>query len=320
MDKKDRVEQAARRYARRCPHRRQELVRSRLMMLGTNTQRWRPHLALACGRRDPRSRKLTIVPLALRKGKELPSGGRRPDGQEGRFSQCAARTRSGQVATRFYSRRQELQRVADFYVGNGQAMGPTRIARCCRSRSIGQNTPIAGFSPQRRICNSLPTNLALEAVVSRILAFARPLAFARTIRRRNRLSQSILDMHKSGKLFEKSEFKAVRAASAQLFLTRQADTIKEVWGSDYTAIMAYLEKQKELKEELFSAINPQKDDVTRALAIFRELWKTEPEAVAKYPNLAIAITVVWDQPENVYDYRNHQVRTKSNLPDGYLGL
>ena len=132
------------------------------------------------------------------------------------------------------------------------------------------------------------------------------------------LPPAVLDLHKSGKLFEKSEFKTVRASAAKLFETRQADTLKEVWGQDYTALAAWLDKQKDLKEELFSAINPQRDDVTRALAIFRQIWKADPDAVAKYPNLAIAVTVVWDQPENVYDYRPHQVRTKSTLPGGYL--
>jgi hypothetical protein len=132
------------------------------------------------------------------------------------------------------------------------------------------------------------------------------------------LPPAILDLHKSGKLFEKSEFKTIRAAAAKLFETRQADTLKEVWGQDYTALTSWLDKQKDLKEELFSAINPQRDDVTRALAIFRQLWKADSDAVAKYPNLAIAVSVVWDQPENVYDYRPHQVRTKSKLPEGYL--
>ena len=133
------------------------------------------------------------------------------------------------------------------------------------------------------------------------------------------LPPNILDLHKSGRLFEKSEFKTVRAATAQVFQARQADTIEEVWGPDHAALTAWLDKNKELKEELFSAIHPQKDDVTRALAVFHQLWKADPEAVARYPNLAVAVSVVWDQPENVYDYRHHQTRTKSNLPKDYLG-
>src|SRR5262249_27682994 len=38
----------------------------------------------------------------------------------------------------------------------------------------------------------------------------------------------------------------------------------------------------------------------------------------KYPNLAIAIAVVWDDPKaGIYDYRGHQIRTKSILPESY---
>jgi hypothetical protein len=157
--------------------------------------------------------------------------------------------------------------------------------------------------------------------VSRLLALSLALALAVAASAPaadTDLPPALLELHKSGKLFEKSEFKTVRASAARLFETRQTDTLKEVWGSDHVALTAWLDKQKDLREELFSAINPQKDDVTRALAIFRQLWKADPDAVARYPNLAIAVSVVWDQPENVYDYRPHQVRTKSTLPVGYL--
>ena len=128
----------------------------------------------------------------------------------------------------------------------------------------------------------------------------------------------VLDLHKANKLFDKSEYKAVRSASAKVFETRNASIIKEAFGKDYETLSAWLDKQKDLKEELFSAIDPKMDDISRALEIFHDLWKEDPEAVAKYPNLAIALSVVWDQPKNVYDYRGHQVRTKSTLPEGYM--
>jgi hypothetical protein len=129
--------------------------------------------------------------------------------------------------------------------------------------------------------------------------------------------QPILDLHKSGKLFEKSEYKAVRTAAAKVFEARNADAIKDAFGADHEALTAWLDKQKDLKEEFFSAINTQKDDVRRVLEIFHDLWKEDATAVAKYPNLAIAVSVVWDSEKGVYDYRGHQRRTKSHLPDGY---
>jgi hypothetical protein len=130
--------------------------------------------------------------------------------------------------------------------------------------------------------------------------------------------QPILDLHKSGKLFEKSESKAVRTAAAKVFETRSAAVIKDAFGEDFEAIAAWFEKNKEVKEEFFSAIQQQKDDVPKVLEIFRNLWKDDKEAVGKYFNLAIAVSVVWDNPKAVYDYRGHQVRTKSRLPEDYL--
>jgi hypothetical protein len=130
--------------------------------------------------------------------------------------------------------------------------------------------------------------------------------------------QPILELHKSGKLFEKSEYKSVRSAAAKIFETRLASTVKESFGANFDELSAWLEKNKDIKEEFYSAINEQKDDVPRSLAIFRDLWKDDKDAVGKYPNLAIAISVVWDNPAGLYDYRGHQVRTKSNLPSDYL--
>jgi hypothetical protein len=131
-------------------------------------------------------------------------------------------------------------------------------------------------------------------------------------------AQPILDLYKANKLFDRAQYKAVRTAAAKAFETRHAALIKDEFGEDHEALSAWLEKNKDLKEELFTAIDEQQDDLPRALGIFRELWKDNAEAVAKYPNLVIALCVVWDQPRHPYDYRGHQVRTKSNLPDGYL--
>lgn len=132
--------------------------------------------------------------------------------------------------------------------------------------------------------------------------------------------QEIADLQKAGKLFDKTQYKVIRAAAARSFQSRFGDKIKEGFGDDHSSLMAWLEDKSriELREELFSAVDEQKDDVAKSMSIFRDLWKADPEAVAKYPNLAIAVSVVWDNPRNVYDYRGHQVRTKSRLPAGYM--
>jgi hypothetical protein len=153
--------------------------------------------------------------------------------------------------------------------------------------------------------------------VTRAIAFAVVLAATAAAPAADEALQPILDLYKSGKLFEKAEYKAVRAASAKVFEARRGGDIKDAFGDDHAALTAWLEKHKELKEEFFSAIDEQKDDVPRVLAIFRDLWKDDAEAVGKYSNLAIAVSVVWDNPKGIYDYRGHQVRTKSRLPEGY---
>lgn len=128
----------------------------------------------------------------------------------------------------------------------------------------------------------------------------------------------ILDLHQAGKLFTRSEYPAARGAAARVFATRHEKDLAAAFGEDQSALNEFLDKNKELKEELFSGINTKKDAVRQVLQVFRALWKADAASVAKYPNLAIAISLVWDDPENVYDYRHHQKRTKSILPEDYL--
>ena len=132
--------------------------------------------------------------------------------------------------------------------------------------------------------------------------------------------QEITDLQKAGKLFDKTQYKIVRAAAARTFQTRFDDKIKEGFGEDHAALMTWLSDKArvELREELFTAIDEAKDNIPKALEIFKDLWKADAEAVARYPNLAIAVSVVWDDPQAVYDYRPHQIRTKSRLPEGYM--
>ncbi len=133
--------------------------------------------------------------------------------------------------------------------------------------------------------------------------------------------QEITDLQKAGKLFEKAQYKTVRAAAAKAFQVQNEAHIKDGFGEDHSALMGWLNDKArvEIKEEFFTAVKVGKDDLPKVMSIFRDLWKADPAAVAKYPNLAIAVSVVWDNPRGVYDYRGHQVRTKSKLPEKYMG-
>jgi hypothetical protein len=133
------------------------------------------------------------------------------------------------------------------------------------------------------------------------------------------LDRPIVELYKSGKLFDKREAKAVRAAFAERFEKVHADDLRGGFGEDYDTLTAWLNEHAEIKQELFNAIDEDHDHVAKVFAIFRDLWKHSPEQLAKYWNLAIATAVVWDDPQRgVYDYRGHQRRTKSILPDDYL--
>jgi hypothetical protein len=115
--------------------------------------------------------------------------------------------------------------------------------------------------------------------------------------------------------FIKGEDKKVREVFAKHFEAKYAAELAEGFGPDAEALRAWLAANPEVRELLFTAVEPGVDDVAKAAAVFRDLWKADAGAVKAHPNLAVAVAVVWDAPRAVYDYRGHQVRTKSLLPE-----
>ena len=122
------------------------------------------------------------------------------------------------------------------------------------------------------------------------------------------------------KPFLRGEYKVVRAAFARYFERKYADDITAAYGDDHAAVTAWLDANPEVKETFYAAIDPDADDVRRALETFRDLYKLGPDKLRAYPDVAIAIAVTWDDPKAVYDYRGHQVRTRSHLPDGVMAM
>lgn len=122
------------------------------------------------------------------------------------------------------------------------------------------------------------------------------------------------------KAFAKGEYKHVRTAYTKYFEARYGDAMKVAAGADAESLFAWLDKNAEVKETLFTAIDPVHEDPGKVLKVFRELWRHDPDAVKKNDELAVAVSVVWDDPRAVYDYRGHQVRTRSTLPDGVMRL
>jgi hypothetical protein len=132
--------------------------------------------------------------------------------------------------------------------------------------------------------------------------------------------QAIIDLYKNGKLFDKAAYKTVRSAFAKDFEARHKMDIQTGFSDSRDELTTWLEKQTDLKEDLFTAIDEKHDRVPEVLKVFRELWQKSPESVAKYPALAIATSVVWDEPRAVYNYEGHQRRTKSTLPEAVRSI
>jgi tetratricopeptide (TPR) repeat protein len=128
--------------------------------------------------------------------------------------------------------------------------------------------------------------------------------------------QQLFETLGGSKALEKGEFKFVRSAVAKYFEATHAEEIDKSFGSDAEAIKKFLSANPELRDTLYTAIDPNTDGVMGALEIFRDLYKLGPDNLKAHPQLAVALCVVWDQPKAVYDQTPHQVRTKSLLPTG----
>lgn len=120
------------------------------------------------------------------------------------------------------------------------------------------------------------------------------------------------------KAFAKGEYRHVRTAFARHFEARHGDLLKAGLGADAAAVSEFLAANTELRETLFTAVDPADDNPAAVMGVFRDLWKADADAVKANDELAVAVAVVWDNPRAPYDYRGHQVRTGSVLPDGVL--
>jgi hypothetical protein len=132
------------------------------------------------------------------------------------------------------------------------------------------------------------------------------------------LNDAILELYKSGKVFQRAAYKEVRAAFAQRFETNHQAEIKSAYGEDYDALSSWLSENTDTRENFYTAISVRHDDIPKALALFKEIWKKYPDTFKKWSALAIATAVTWDQDRGIYDYKQHQTRVQSVMPDNML--
>jgi hypothetical protein len=131
------------------------------------------------------------------------------------------------------------------------------------------------------------------------------------------LDERVQELYQSGKLFQRSAYKEVRAAFARRFETNHAADLRSAYGEDYDALSAWLAKNLDVKENFYTALTAY-DDIPKALTLFKEIWKRYPATLPRWNQLAIATAVVWDQDLGIYDYKGHQKRVDSKLPDGMM--
>lgn len=117
------------------------------------------------------------------------------------------------------------------------------------------------------------------------------------------------------KAFSRDEYKHVRKVFTGYVETKYGDALKSEMGADAGPLFDFLNANPLIKETLFTAIDPADDNPAAVMAVFRDLWKADPAAVKANDELAVAVAVVWDSPKGPYDYRGHQVRTRSILPE-----
>ena len=126
--------------------------------------------------------------------------------------------------------------------------------------------------------------------------------------------KAVLELYQSKKLTSPDSYEPLLDLNARLFAHQHRKEIKAAFGDQATTINTWLAEHPEIKNELYTAIDPSYDDVTEALKIFRTLFELYPDKIESYSELAIATAVVWDKKRGVYNYANHQKRAKASMP------
>lgn len=123
---------------------------------------------------------------------------------------------------------------------------------------------------------------------------------------------------KSRKLFITESYAEVRNVFSDQFAGDFDSDLHVGLGQDYDDAMEWFAEHTDLKEEFFTAIRPQSDDVAGAVRMLNKIRTDFPELIERYGSLAIATSVVWDDGRGVYKYDGHARRTHSTMPKTLL--
>jgi hypothetical protein len=120
-------------------------------------------------------------------------------------------------------------------------------------------------------------------------------------------------------LLNKKEYPKLRKLFADRFARLHAEEIDKGLGANKEAMQAWFQDHSDVRDELYTAIDPKLDKTSEVLRLFSELKNRFPQKLAAYGELAIATALVWDvERRAVYDYAHHARRCKAIMPPSGL--
>ena len=124
------------------------------------------------------------------------------------------------------------------------------------------------------------------------LAVSLPLAFA------DEFDDVALDLYNKGRLLAKNSYPALRKAYADSFAKEHDAAIRQAWGGESEPFRKFMEENDPIREMFFLSINAERgsDNVPAALGLMKTIWEKYPKEFEAYPALAIAVSLVWDNP------------------------
>ncbi len=99
----------------------------------------------------------------------------------------------------------------------------------------------------------------------------------------------------------------ISTTNAGKLLRNYVDRIENYCRAVYktpASLIAWLSKNPKVRDAFWLALNDEYDNIGKAIAIFEELRQKHPQQIKRFYHLAIAIAVVWDDPDAVISCRH----------------
>lgn len=121
--------------------------------------------------------------------------------------------------------------------------------------------------------------------------------------------QELTTYFRAGSLAERGSYPGLRRIFAAEFERLHPVELKAVFdGEDGARFRNWLEQHPSLRDELYTAITPQ-DDPLAVLQVLKALQADSFQTVQAYPELSLAISLTWDQPQHLFPDDYHQKRS-----------